>query len=76
MKTMHANEPLSSALQIKARWVAELMKADKVIPEMVTPELVEAYFPVIARKIEKFQNIYITIPEAKEFFAHKLLSLP
>jgi len=50
----------------KAQWVADMMKADGVTPEQVTPELSIAYMQRICKKIEAIQNTYLTRVGAKE----------
>ena len=49
-----------------AQWVADLMKADGVTAEMVTPDLALAYVDAIGRKIEAIQTTYLTRTGAKE----------
>lgn len=57
---------LSKELQLKAKWVSELMKADGVKPEQVTPEMALAYMDAIGKKIQAIQNKYLTNPKARE----------
>ncbi len=59
----------------KAKWVADLMKADGVTPEMVTPELTLAYFDEVGRRIEKLQSTYLTRTGAKEAMQSHILTL-
>lgn len=56
---------LSSELIAKAKWCADMMKADGVKPEQLTEELALAYMAEIGRRIESIQNMYLTIPAAK-----------
>jgi hypothetical protein len=48
-----------------AQWVADLMAADGIKPEQVTPEIALAYLAVVGRKIEQIQNVYLTRAGAK-----------
>ena len=66
---------LTNELKSKAQWVADLMKADKVTPEMVTPELALAYFDEAGRRIAKIQSTYLTRQGAKEAMHAHILSL-
>jgi len=66
---------LTNELKSKAQWVADLMKADKVTAEMVTPELVMAYFEEAGRRIENMQSTYLTRQGAKEAMQARILSL-
>ena len=59
----------------KAQWVADMMKADGVKPEMVTAELVMAYFDAVGRKINEIQSIYLTRNGAKDAMQKHLLSI-
>jgi hypothetical protein len=56
-----SNNDMSS----KAKWVADMMKADGVTPEMITQDLIMAYFDAIGKKIESIQNAVMTRPEAR-----------
>ena len=56
---------LSAELIAKAKWAADMMKADGVKPEQFTEELAMAYMAAIGRRIESIQNLYLTSPEAK-----------
>ena len=56
----------TNEMQQKAQWVADMMKADGVTPEQVTPELAIAYMQRISKKIEAIQNTYLTRVGAKE----------
>ena len=58
-----------------AKWVADLMRADKVTPEMVTPELALAYFDEVGRRIKKIQTIYLTRAGARAAMQSRVLSL-
>ena len=60
-----------------AKWVADLLKADGVPPEQVTPELALAYFDEVGRRIEKLQTAYLTRTGARsamQLFIAKLLT--
>ncbi len=57
---------LSKELMAKAKWVADMMAADGVCAEPVTPELAIAYMDAIGRKITKIQSTYLTQDRAKE----------
>jgi hypothetical protein len=48
-----------------AKWVADLMAADGIKPEQVTPEIALAYLEVVGRKIQQIQNTYLTRVGAK-----------
>ena len=48
-----------------ATWVADLMEADGIKPEQVTPEIALAYLAVVGRKIQQIQNTYLTRVGAK-----------
>lgn len=58
-----------------AQWVAEIMAADKVEPEMLTPELIAAYLAEVGRRIEKIQAIYLTRTGAREAMGHTVYHL-
>lgn len=58
----------------KARWVADLMKADGVNPEEVTPELCIAYMAKIGKKIQEAQDIYLTRNGAREALGQTILA--
>lgn len=60
-------------MESKAQWVADLMKADGVSPDSVTPELALAYFDDVGRRIEKIQSICLTRPRAAEVVAALIL---
>lgn len=49
-----------------ARWVADLMRADGVTAEQVTPDLALAYFDEVGRRIEKLQTTCLTQPAARD----------
>ena len=66
---------LSNEIKSKAQWVADLMKADKVTPEMVTPELALAYFDEVGRRIEKMQTEYLTNRATRAKFQAAILGL-
>ena len=57
---------LNAELQAKAKWVADLMKADGVKPEQVTEDMAIAYMETIGKKIERIQSTYLTRCGAKE----------
>lgn len=57
---------MNNALKNKAQWIADLMKADGVKPEQVTPEMALAYMEQIGRKIEMIQNKYLTNSAARQ----------
>lgn len=59
----------------KAQWVADMMKADGVKPEMITAELVMAYFDAVGRKINKIQSVYLTRNGARDAMQKHLLSI-
>jgi hypothetical protein len=48
-----------------AQWVADLMAADGIKPEQITPELALAYLEIVGRKIQQIQNTYLTRVGAK-----------
>ena len=48
-----------------AQWVADLMAADGIKPEQVTPELALAYLAIVGRKIVQIQSTYLTRIGAK-----------
>ena len=48
-----------------AQWVADLMAADGIKPEQVTPEIALAYLAIVGRKIQQIQNAYLTRIGAK-----------
>jgi hypothetical protein len=58
-----------------AQWVADLMAADGIKPEQVTPELVLAYFEIVGRKIQQIQNIYLTRVGAKTALQELVVAL-
>jgi hypothetical protein len=66
---------MTPELKSKAQWVADLMKADKVTAEMVTPELALAYSDEVGRRIAKMQTIYLTRKGAKGAMQARVLSL-
>jgi len=66
---------MTNELKSKAQWVADLMKADKVTAEMVTPDLAIAYFDEAGRRILKMQSTYLTRQGAKEAMQAKVLAL-
>lgn len=57
---------LSNDLKIKAKWAADMMRADGVKPEQFTEELAMAYMEAIGKKIESIQNKYLTRVGAAE----------
>lgn len=66
---------MDNAMMEKARWVAQMMQADGVSPEMVTPELVMAYMEAISRRIDIIQGIYLTRPGAPEALGEMLIHI-
>ena len=57
----------------KARWMADMMHADGLTPEMLTDpavlqDAVEAYAEEMGRRIEKMQTHLITNPQAMKDF--------
>ena len=56
-----------------AEWVADIMSADGVTPDQVTPELAIAYFAEVGRKIERINCIYLTRDYAKEAMKNYVL---
>ena len=72
---MKNNQAIEVGFSRKARWVSELIAADKVPPEMVTPDLVLAYFDEVGRRIEKIQTIYLTRDGASQAMQNSVLSL-
>ena len=65
----------NTEMKNKAQWVADMMKADGVKPEMITAELVMAYFDSVGRKINEIQGIYLTRNGAKDAMQKHLLSI-
>jgi hypothetical protein len=59
----------------KAKWVADLMAADKVKPEQVTTELVLAYMDAVQKKINLMQSQYLTRVGAKEAMQNTVFGL-
>jgi hypothetical protein len=64
---------LSNELQAKAKWCADLMRADGITAEHVAKlteeqkhDLAMAYMEAVGRKIQAIQNIYLTRVGAKE----------
>ena len=55
-----------SALTLKAKWVADLMKADGLDAANASPDVVLAYFDEVGRRIEKMQTTYLTRTGARE----------
>ena len=64
----------TNEMNSKAQWVADMMKADGVTPEQVTPELAIAYMQRISKKIEAIQNTYLTRVGAKEAMQKTVLA--
>ena len=64
----------TNEMNSKAQWVADMMKADGVTPEQVTPELAIAYMQRISKKIEAIQNTYLTRVGAKEAMQSTVLA--
>ena len=65
----------NTEMKNKAQWVADMMKADGVKPEMITAELVMAYFDAVGRKINEIQSVYLTRNGAKDAMQKHLLSI-
>ena len=65
----------TNEMKQKAQWVADMMKADGVTPEQVTPELSIAYMHRISKKIEAIQNTYLTRVGAKEAMQNMVLAV-
>ena len=64
---------LSNELQAKAKWCADLMRADGITAEHVAEmteeqkhDLAMAYMQEVGRKIQAIQGIYLTRTGAKE----------
>ena len=66
---------LTNELKSKAQWVADLMRADKVTAEMVTPELTLAYFDEVGRRIKNMQTQYLTNPKTRQGFTKAVLDM-
>lgn len=66
---------LSNELKSKAQWVADLMKADKVTAEQVTPELALAYFDEAGRRIAAIQTTYRTRTGARSAMQAAVLGM-
>jgi hypothetical protein len=62
-------------LYAHARWVADLMDADGIKPEQVTPELAMAYLDIVGRKIVSIQNTYLTRVGAKKALQDLVIAL-
>jgi hypothetical protein len=60
------SDELSNELKAKAKWCADLMRADGVTPEQITPELALAYFDEVGRKIQRIQTACLTRPEVRK----------
>lgn len=64
---------LSNELQAKAKWCADLMRADGITAEHVATltedqkhDLAMSYMEAVGRKIQAIQGIYLTRTGAKE----------
>jgi hypothetical protein len=55
-----------------AQWVADLMAADGIKPEQVTPDIALAYLAIVGRKIQQIQSTYLTRVGAKPAL-HRLI---
>ena len=66
---------LSNELKNKAQWVAQLMKADGVTADQLTPEIIMAYLDEVGRRIEKMQTEYLTKPKVREGFDAVIIQL-
>ncbi len=66
---------LSKELMAKAKWVADLMAADGVKAEQVTPELAIAYAEAIELKITAIQSTYLARNGAKEAMQSTVLAM-
>jgi hypothetical protein len=73
---------LSNELKAKAAWVAQLMAADSVTPEMFSAlsdeqssEMCLVYMEAIGRKIKIIQGIYLTRADAKQSLQSSILGL-
>lgn len=58
-----------------AKWVADLMKADGVTPEQVTPEMAVAYFCALKRKIDAIQTAYLYRTGARQAMQEHVLTV-
>jgi hypothetical protein len=72
---MNSSTQTNKDLIQKAKWVADLMAADKVQPEQVTPELALAYMDVVQKKINLIQSQYLTRDDAKEAIQNAVFCL-
>lgn len=66
---------LNNQLMLKARWVADLMMADNVKPEQVTPELAIAYMDEISKKITAIQSAYLTRIDGRNVMQKTILAI-
>ena len=57
-----------------AAWVADLMRADGITAEQVTPEIAIAYADAVGKKIAKIQSIYLTRIGAKDALTATVLA--
>lgn len=64
---------MNNELQAKAKWVADLMRADGINSSQVTPDVALAYMEEIGRRIQKIQNTYLTRTGARDVFQASLL---
>lgn len=65
----------SKELQAKAKWAADLARADGVKPEQLTDELALAYMDAIGRKISEIQGIYLTRNGGKQAMQQAVYAL-
>jgi hypothetical protein len=66
---------LSKELQAKAKWVADMMKADGLSADQITEELCLAYFASLGKKIVQIQNIYLARNGAKQAMTNHIYSI-
>jgi len=65
---------MNNEMKNKAKWVSDLMAADGVKPEQVTPELAMAYMVTVGKKIEAIQNTYLTRNGARDAIQTAILA--
>ena len=66
---------MTNEFTTKAQWVADMMQADGVKPEQLTPELALAYMAAIGKKIVKMQSTYLTNPNSPRLFKETVLAI-
>jgi hypothetical protein len=64
---------MTNELNLKAKWVADMMKADGVKPEQVTESMALAYMEAIGKKITAIQNTYLTRTGAQDALCNHVL---